>query len=103
MIRRPPRSTLFPYTTLFRSLCAALGPEGVLLRNDAAIRRHEGLPLEVVAAHGTVPQRVEVSENGVRYLAAPHTGQKTGPFLDQRDNRALVCAHTPRAGRAVDL
>src|SRR2546425_8810977 len=57
MIRRPPRSTLFPYTTLFRSLSAglervrddvvagiraALEPDGVLLRNDAAIRRHEG-------------------------------------------------------------
>src|SRR3989441_149096 len=84
-------------------LCAALEPEAVLLRNDAAIRRHEGLPLEVVAAHGTVPERVEVSENNVRYLAAPHTGQKTGAFLDQRDNRVLVGAHTPPGGRALDL
>ncbi|HEU4763404.1 MAG TPA: hypothetical protein VFS28_02040, partial [Gemmatimonadales bacterium] len=38
----------------------ALGVEGVLLRNDAAVRRHEGLAEEVVLAHGSVPQTVEV-------------------------------------------
>src|SRR6266516_102953 len=81
---------------------AALGPEGVLLRNDAPIRRHEGLPLEVVPAFGTVPELVEVEEHGIRYFAAPHTGQKTGAFLDQRENRALVGAHTAE-GRALDL
>src|SRR3989441_3892111 len=93
MIRRPPRSTLFPYTTLFRS---------ILLRNDVAIRRHEGLPLEVVPVFGTVPETVAVEEHGVRYLAAPRAGQKTGAFLDQRENRALVAAHAG-PGRALDL
>jgi 23S rRNA (cytosine1962-C5)-methyltransferase len=83
-------------------LRAALGVEGVLLRNDAPIRRHEGLPLEVVAAAGTVPATVEVEEHGIRYLAAPHTGQKTGAFLDQRENRVLVAAHAG-PGRALDL
>src|SRR5437879_1784501 len=62
---------------------AALEPDGVLLRNDAAIRRHEGLPLEVVPADGVVPDTIEVAEHGVRYLAAARTGQKTGAFLDQ--------------------
>ncbi|HVH10288.1 MAG TPA: class I SAM-dependent rRNA methyltransferase [Gemmatimonadales bacterium] len=83
-------------------MAATLAPQGILLRNDAAIRRHEGLPLEVVAARGTVPPTIEVSEHGVRYLAAPHDGQKTGAFLDQRENRVLVRAH---AGphRALDL
>jgi len=81
----------------------ALRPEGVLLRNDAPIRRHEGLPLEVVPAAGVVPSVVEVSEAGVRYLVAPHTGQKTGAFLDQRDNRALVAQHAAAGGRALDL
>jgi len=78
-------------------------PEGILLRHDAPIRRHEGLALEVVTAFGTVPDTVEVSEHGVRYLAAPRGGQKTGAFLDQRENRALVGAHTRPGGRAVDL
>ena len=83
---------------------AALEPDGVLLRNDAAIRRHEGLPLEVVLAHGVVPDTVEVAEHGVRYLAAPRTGQKTGAFLDQRENRVLVAGATRPGGggRALD-
>jgi 23S rRNA (cytosine1962-C5)-methyltransferase len=82
---------------------AALCPDGILLRNDAAVRRHEGLPLEVALAYGEVPEVVEVMEEGVRYLAAPWTGQKTGAFLDQRENRALVARHTRAGGRALDL
>ena len=81
----------------------ALSPDGVLLRNDAAIRRHERLPLEVVAAFGTVPETVEVSEAGTRYLAAPWTGQKTGAFLDQRENRVLVGQRAVPGGRSLDL
>src|SRR2546422_555806 len=89
---------------------AALEPDGVLLRNDAAIGRHEGLPLEVVPAHGVLPDTIEVAEQGVRYLAAPHTGQKTGAFLDQRENRVLVAGATRpgegggggRGSRALD-
>ena len=83
-------------------IAAALTPEGILLRNDTTVRRHEGLPLEVVPGRGTVPDTVTVEEAGVRYLAAPHTGQKTGAFLDQRENRLLVAQHTG-AGRALDL
>src|SRR6266513_3497937 len=77
---------------------AALAPEGILLRNDSAIRRHEGLPLEVTLAYGEVPKVVEVVEGDVRYAAAPWTGQKTGAFLDQRENRQLVGEHGARAG-----
>jgi 23S rRNA (cytosine1962-C5)-methyltransferase len=84
-------------------ITAALRPEGVLLRNDAPIRRHEGLALEVVTAAGEVPEVVEVVEGNIRYLAAPHTGQKTGAFLDQRDNRALVAEYASAGGRALDL
>jgi len=82
---------------------AALAPDGILLRNDAAVRRHEGLPIEVTLAHGAVPEVVEVEEDGLRYLAAPWSGQKTGAFLDQRENRALVARHTRAGGRAIDL
>jgi 23S rRNA (cytosine1962-C5)-methyltransferase len=82
---------------------AALAPEGILLRNDSAIRRHEGLPLEVTLAYGEVPKVVEVVEGDVRYAAALWTGQKTGAFLDQRENRLLVAEHAGRGGRALDL
>ncbi len=81
----------------------ALHPGGILLRNDAAIRRHEGLPAEVVLAAGQVPEVVEVIEDGMKYLAAPWSGQKTGAFLDQRENRILVGKHTRAGGRALDL
>jgi len=84
-------------------ITAALAPEGILLRNDAGIRRHEGLSAEVLLAFGQVPEVVEVVEDGLKYLAAPWSGQKTGAFLDQRENRALVGRHTRAGGRALDL
>jgi len=84
-------------------ITAALAPQGILLRNDAAVRRHEGLPAEVVLAFGQVPEVVEVVEDGLKYLAAPWGGQKTGAFLDQRENRILVGQHTRPGGRALDL
>ena len=81
----------------------ALEPRGILLRHDSAVRRHEGLPLEVELAHGEVPDAVEVREGDVRYLAAPRHGQKTGAFLDQRENRLLVAGHARPGGRALDV
>ncbi len=65
-------------------------PEGILARNDVSLRAKEGLAADVELLHGTVPDEIEVHEHGVRYLAAPWRGQKTGAFLDQRENRALV-------------
>ena len=77
------------------------GAEGAIARNDAAVRDRERLPRMVELLWGTVPDEIEVREHGVRYLAAPRTGQKTGAFLDQREARVLVgsAAH----GRALDL
>jgi len=88
---------------ILEAMKTVLQPEGILLRNDAAVRRHEGLPSEVVLASGQVPEAVEVVEDGVKYLAAPWGGQKTGAFLDQRENRILVGRHTRAGGRALDL
>jgi 23S rRNA (cytosine1962-C5)-methyltransferase len=75
-------------------------PSGILARHDVAIRRKEGLDDAVETVAGTVPAEIEVVEHGVRYLAAPWDGQKTGAFLDQRENRLLAgeLAH----GRALD-
>jgi len=74
--------------------------EGILARNDAALRAKEGLARETVLLHGAVPEEIEVTEHGVRYLAAPWTGQKTGAFLDQRDARRF--AGEVARGRALD-
>lgn len=75
-------------------------PEGILARNDAALRSREALPRETVLLAGDVPREIEVAEHGVRYLAAPWTGQKTGAFVDQRENRRLV--GSVARGRALD-
>lgn len=82
------------------ALMEVTGAEGMLARNDAALRSREGLARETVLLRGEVPREVEVEEHGVRYLAAPWTGQKTGAFLDQRENRRRV-GEIAR-GRALD-
>ena len=87
-------------TAIVRALVELAEPEGILARNDVPLRRKEGLDMEVGLLHGAVPEEIEVDEHGIRYLAAPWHGQKTGAFLDQRENRALV-ARVAR-GRALD-
>ena len=87
---------------ILAALEAVLRPEGILLRNDAPVRRHEGLAEEVVLASGSVPRAIEVREGEVRYLAAPWDGQKTGAFLDQRPNRIRAGALMPEGGRGLD-
>ena len=83
-----------------RALLELTGAEGILARNDAAVRSKEGLPRETVPLAGEVPREIEVQEHGVRYLAAPWQGQKTGAFLDQRENRHFVGSVS--RGRALD-
>jgi 23S rRNA (cytosine1962-C5)-methyltransferase len=72
---------------LVGALVAELAPRGILARNDVAVRDHEQLPRAVELLYGEVPEWIEVREGEVRYLAAPWTGQKTGAYLDQRENR----------------
>ena len=74
--------------------------EGLLARNDVPLRSKEGLPRETTLLHGEVPREIEVDEYELRYLAAPWTGQKTGAFLDQRENRHFAGNHA--RGRALD-
>ena len=88
-------------TEIVDALGALPGIEGILARNDASVRAREGLPRVVEPLVGTVPETIEVREHGVRYLAAPHTGQKTGAFLDQREARRLVGGIA--RGAALDL
>ena len=83
------------------ALAGRLSPEGVLLRGDVAARRREGLPVEVRLLRGEVPEEVVVREGGVYYRARPWDGQKTGAFLDQRENR-LVAGRLAR-GRVLDV
>ncbi len=85
---------------ILTSLRSLVEPQGILARNDVPLRSKEGLPRETVILHGEVPREIEVHEYGIRFLAAPWTGQKTGAFLDQRENRHFV--GTVARGRALD-
>ena len=85
---------------IVRALSNALSPNGILARNDVPVRKKEGLATEVELLAGDVPREIEVDEHGVRYLAAPWSGQKTGAFLDQRENRVLIGSRA--RGRALD-
>jgi 23S rRNA (cytosine1962-C5)-methyltransferase len=84
------------------ALASLFDPRGILLRHDVPARRRERLPAEVEEVFGSVPREVEVREGGVRYLAAPWEGQKTGAFLDQRPNRLLAGQVTRPGARALD-
>jgi 23S rRNA (cytosine1962-C5)-methyltransferase len=83
---------------VIEALREVIAPEAILLRNDASGRELEGLPSYVESAYGTVPDEVEVEENGVRFRASI-SGQKTGWFYDHRMNRARLMSYAP--GRRV--
>ena len=85
---------------IIAALSDITGAEGILARNDPPVRTREGLARETTLLAGNVPQEIEVHEHGIRYLAAPWTGQKTGAFLDQREARVRAAGYA--RGEALD-
>ena len=77
-----------------------LSPAGILARNDPKVRALEGLEERVDVVAGSVPGRVHVREGPVAYDVDVRHGQKTGLFLDQRENHEAA-AHYAR-GRGLD-
>jgi 23S rRNA (cytosine1962-C5)-methyltransferase len=77
-----------------------LHPRGILARNDPKTRALEGLEQRVEVLAGEVPESVTVSENGLEYDVDVRRGQKTGLFLDQRENRAAAAQYA--RGRLLD-
>ena len=78
------------------------GVTALVWRNDAAGRELEGLERESFVAWGEVTEPVWIEENGARFGIAPLSGQKTGWFYDQRDNRALLMPFVAGA-KVLDL
>jgi len=79
-------------------------PRAVIERNDARVRQLEGLPLTSGTIYGTTPDQFEILQHGLRFLVSPSGGQKTGSFLDQRENRlaARDAARVSAGLRALD-
>lgn len=71
-------------------LVEVLKPNGIYERSDMVSRKVEGLAMTTGVVHGEVPDIIEIIENGLKFKVNLKTGQKTGFFLDQRDNRAQV-------------
>jgi 23S rRNA (cytosine1962-C5)-methyltransferase len=89
---------LLPAVTRF--LVELLHPAGILARNDPKVRALEGLEQIVEVLHGTIPDAVVVREGPVEYEVDLHRGQKTGLFLDQRENREAAARYAH--GRLLD-
>ncbi|HEY7334606.1 MAG TPA: class I SAM-dependent rRNA methyltransferase [Bryobacteraceae bacterium] len=77
-----------------------LQPAGVLARNDASVRSLEGLPKETAVLAGQIPEQIAVEMNGLKLRADPFHGQKTGAYLDQREN--YIAAANWARGRVLD-
>ncbi|HEV2879778.1 MAG TPA: class I SAM-dependent methyltransferase [Pyrinomonadaceae bacterium] len=85
---------------LVELLVELLAPRAVVERNDVRVRALEGLPLTSGVVYGDAPEEMEVVQHGTRFRVAPLGGQKTGAFLDQRENH--LAARRLARGRALD-
>ena len=85
-------------------LIEEFSPRAVIERNDARVRQLEGLPLIAATLYGDAPNEFEILQHGLRFYVAPLSGQKTGSFLDQRENRlaARSAAQTTNKLCALD-
>ena len=71
-------------------LVKLFSPKGIYERSDVAVRKKEGLPEIKQVLYGEVPDYCEIEENGLKMLVDIKNGQKTGYFLDQKENRFAV-------------
>ena len=83
------------------ALVKEVNPRGIWERNDVPVRRLEGLEMTTGLLYGEVPDLVEIAENGVRFYVDVKEGQKTGFFLDQKENRAAIAPFV-RGKRVLD-
>lgn len=75
---------------LVQQLIHLLKPEGIYEKSSSFARREDGLEDFEGVIYGTVPERIQILENGIPYIVAVRDAQKTGFFLDQREMRQKV-------------
>jgi 23S rRNA (cytosine1962-C5)-methyltransferase len=85
---------------LVKILQECCGPKGIVERNDPKVRLLEGLEQKTTVIAGDVPEAVRIQANGVEFEFNLLTGQKTGGFLDQRENRAAAAQYA--RGQVLD-
>ncbi|HEY5976175.1 MAG TPA: class I SAM-dependent rRNA methyltransferase [Geobacteraceae bacterium] len=72
------------------ALVELFAPRGIIARNDVPVRSLEGLDQEVAVLAGTIPERLTTEEHGLSFQVDLMAGQKTGHFLDQKENHLLL-------------
>lgn len=75
---------------IIHALVELFDPRGIYERSDVEVRRKEGLQLVKGPVYGDFDPRVEITENGLKMIADLENGQKTGYFLDQKENRFAI-------------
>lgn len=85
---------------LIELLIEEFKPRAIIERNDVRVRELEGLEMRAGVLYGEPPEEMKIAQHGVRFLVAPLGGQKTGAFLDQRENH--IVARMFARGRALD-
>ncbi len=86
--------------TIVDALVEEFHPQGIYERSDVAVRQKEGLPEETGILFGEVPEWVTIEENGLKMAVNIRRGQKTGYFLDQKENRLALRRYAK--GRVLD-
>jgi 23S rRNA (cytosine1962-C5)-methyltransferase len=81
-------------------LVEQFAPSAIVERNDVRVREFEGLELKAGVLYGDAPEELEITQHGIRFIVSPLAGQKTGSFLDQRENR--LAARAVAHGAALD-
>ena len=87
-------------STLTELLVEEFTPRTIVERNDARVRELEGLDRRTATLYGEALEEIEINQHGVRFMVSPLGGQKTGAFLDQREN--YLAARRVAHGRALD-
>lgn len=75
-------------------------PRAIIERNDVKVRGRENLPLQTGVLFGEVPEEITIEQDGIKFYVSPVGGQKTGSFLDQRENHHVVRKYA--FGRGLD-
>lgn len=75
-------------------------PQAIIERNDVKVRQRENLEMKAGVLDGEAPDEIVIEQDGVKFLVSPLGGQKTGSFLDQRENH--FATHRYAFGRGLD-
>jgi 23S rRNA (cytosine1962-C5)-methyltransferase len=85
---------------LISLLIEEFAPKAIVELNDARVRQIEGLESRRAIVYGDSSTAIEIAQHGIRFIVSPQVGQKTGAFLDQREN--YRAAQLLARGRALD-